>query len=67
MRRKKFSEIFSKVFFEVSGESHGAEKCKRGTLWDFLNIHSVAKYKILKGDPFETLKEIAKNSLTKPK
>ena len=35
---------------EKRGEkSHSAEKCKRGTLWDFLNIHSVAKYQKIDG------------------
>ena len=37
---------------------------KGGTLWDFLNVHSVAKYqKKLKGGPFEDIKKIAKKSL----
>ena len=44
------SPNFFRNFFEVSGKSHSAEKCKRGTLWDFLNIHSVAKYqKLMRG------------------
>ena len=46
IEKKNFRIFFSK-FFEVSGKSHSAEKCKRGTLWDFLNIHSVAKYQKL--------------------
>ena len=62
--RKKIPNFFSD-FFEVSGKSHSAEKCKRGTLWDFLNIHSVAKYQKLMGG---TIKKIRKKiSLTVPK
>ena len=65
-----FFRVFS--FFsnvEVSGKSHSAEKCERGTLWDFLNIHSVAKYQKLMGG---TIKKFRKNmrilnSLTVPK
>ena len=37
---------------------------KGGTLWDFLNIHSVAKYQKLMGG---TIKKIRKKSLTVPK
>ena len=50
-RQQKLSKklFFFRNFFEVSGKSHSAEKCKRGTLWDFLNIHSVAKYQKLIG------------------
>ena len=44
-------------FLEVSGKSHSAEKCRRGTLWDLLNIYSVAKNKKLEGDLFEILKK----------
>ena len=56
---------FYRNFFEVSGKSHSAEKCKRGTLWDFLYIHAVAKYQKLMG---ETIKKISKKmSLTVPK
>ena len=46
LKKVKIEENFFPIFFsffEVSGKSHSAEKCKRGTLWDFLNIHSVAK------------------------
>ena len=35
---KKHFPIFFSKFFEVAGQSHIAGKCKRGTLWDFLNI-----------------------------
>ena len=43
--------------------SHSAEKCKRGTLWAFLNKYSVAKYhKTRKGDSFDTLKNFRKKS-----
>ena len=60
-----------KNFFEVSGKSHSAEKCKRGTLWDFLNIHSVAKYQKIDGTLWSNKKNLEKmrnlNSLTVPK
>ena len=45
------------IFFEVSGKSHSAEKSKRGTLWDFLNIHSVAKYQKLMGGTINKISE----------
>ena len=41
------SEFFFGTFFEVSGKSHSAKKCKRGEALGFLNIHSVAKYQKL--------------------
>ena len=49
LKIEKKNPIFFEFFFEVSGKSHSAEKCERGTLWDFLNIHSVAKYQKLMG------------------
>ena len=54
-------------FFEiflVSGKSHSAEKGKRRTLWEYLNIHFFAK---IEGGPLETFKKFAKKSLTKLK
>ena len=54
-------QIFFRIFFEVSGKSHSAEKCKSGTLWDFLNIHSVAKYQKLMGG---TIKKFRKKSVS---
>ena len=34
---------------------------KEGTLWDFFNIHSVAKYQNkLKGRPFEDIEKFSK-------
>ena len=29
--------------------SHSVKKCNKGTLWDFSNIHSVAKYQKVEG------------------
>ena len=55
--RKPFSEFF-RIFFEVSDKSHSAKKFKRGTLWDFLNIHSVAKYQKIDGGSFGATKKI---------
>ena len=58
---------------EKRGEkSHSAEKCKRGTLWDFLNIHSVAKYQKIDGGTLWSNKKNQEkmrnfNSLTVPK
>ena len=45
---------------------------KGRTLWDFLNIHSVAKYQKLIGGPFGAVSKISEkkrklNSLTVPK
>ena len=45
---------FFRNFFEVSGKSHSAEKCKRGAFGIF--------EKKLKGDPLETLQKFAKKS-----
>ena len=59
---KKNSKFFFRNFFEVSGS---AEKCKRGTHWDFLYIHSVAKYQKLMGGTIEKIS--GKISLTVPK
>ena len=44
-------------FFEVSGKSHSAEKCQRGTLWEFLNIQSVAKRQKLMGGTIKKISE----------
>ena len=33
---------------------------KGGTLWDFLNIHSVAKYQKIDGGPFGAIKKFRK-------
>ena len=69
---KNFSEFFFSIFFEVSDKSHSAEKCKRGTFWDFLNIHSVANYQKIDGRTLSSNEKIRKkmrnlNSLTVPK
>ena len=62
LKLRKKIPIFFRNFFEVSGKSHSAEKCKRGgTPWDFLNIHSVAKYQKLMGG---TIKKIRKKSVS---
>ena len=47
------------IIFEVSGKSHSAEKCKRGTFWDFLNIHSVTKYQKIDGGPLGAIKKVS--------
>ena len=65
LKKLKIEKKNFRIFFEVSGKSHSAEKCKRGTLWDFLNIHSVAKYQKLMGG---TIKKFRKKiSVTVPK
>ena len=58
--KKLIEEIFPNLF-EVSGKLHIAEKCK-GTLWDFLNIHSVAKYQKLMGGHFGAIKKFRKKN-----
>ena len=42
--------------------SHYAENCKKGDRLRLFNIHSVAKYQKLKGNPIETLKKFRKKS-----
>ena len=56
---KKISNFFN--FFKVSGKSDSAAKCKRG-FWDFLNIHSVAKYQKIDGGPFGATKKISEKN-----
>ena len=41
LKKLKIEDFFRNL---QSRESHSAEKIKRGTLWDILNIRSVAKY-----------------------
>ena len=56
------SEFFSEFFFEVSGKSHGAEKCKRGDPLGFFEHPFCCKIsKKLMGDPLERLKKFGKN------
>ena len=50
MRKKVLRNFLN--FFEVSGKLHSAKKCKRGTVWGFLKVNSVAKYKIIEEGPF---------------
>ena len=53
-KKLKIEKKTSDFFFEISGKSHSAKKCRRGTLWDFLKIHSVAKYqKLIRGTKLE--------------
>ena len=51
--RKKFSEVFLK--YPISRTV--PKNVKGGTLWDFLNIHSVVK---LKREPLKTFEKFAK-------
>ena len=58
--RKKIFRFFFETFFEVPGKSHSAEKCERGTIWEFLNI-LWQNIKTLMGDPLEQFKNFGKN------
>ena len=57
--------IFPEFLFEVSGKSSKSlgitvpKIIKEGTIWDFLNIHSVAKYQKIEGGPLETFKKLS--------
>ena len=47
--------------------SHSAEKCKRGTLFDFQTCILLQNNKKLKGGPFGDIKKFSKKSRTVPK
>ena len=49
LKKLKIEEKLFRNFFEVSVSRIEPEKYKRGTLWDFLNIHSVVKYQKIEG------------------
>ena len=65
--RKSFTEFFFEIFLKSSVSRIVPKNVKEEALWDFLNVHSVAKYQKLKEGPFGDIKKIAKKSLTKPK
>ena len=48
--RKKSSEFFFEIFLKFPVSRIVPKNVKGGTLWDFLNIHSVAKYQKLMGE-----------------
>ena len=50
-------------FFEVSGKSQSAEKCKSKAFGIFWTSILLQNWKKLKGDPWETLKKLAKKVL----
>ena len=56
---KKFDEIFE--------QCHSAEKCKRGTLWDFLTSIVLQNIGKTKGRPFGAIQKISKKSRIGPK
>ena len=47
-------------FFEVSGSRIMPKNVKVGTHWDFLNIHSVAKYQKIERGPFRDIEKLCK-------
>ena len=58
---KKISEFFSEIFLKFPVSRIVPKNVKGGTFWDFLNIHSVAKYQKLMGG---TIKKIGKKSVS---
>ena len=49
-------------------QCHSAEKCKRGALWDFFDIHCVAKYRNKRrGDPLVESKKLQKSRIVPKK
>ena len=44
LKKQKIEEIIDFFSKNVSGKSHSAKNPKKGTIWVFLNIHTVAKY-----------------------
>ena len=62
---KKFPKKFlKKVIFE---QCHSAEKCKRGTLWDFLTSIVLQNIERNEGGPFGAIQKISKKSRIVPK
>ena len=61
---KKITDFFLELFLKFPVSLIVPKNVKGGTLWDFLNVHSVAKYQKLMGG---TIKKIRKKfSLTLP-
>ena len=61
---KKFSKKF---FNEIFEQCHSAEKCKRGTLCDFLTSIVLQNIETNEGRPFGAIQKISKKSLIVPK
>ena len=59
-----FFRIFLETFFEVSGKSHSAEKCKNGAFGSFWTSIVLQNRKKLKCDPLETLNFLRKKVTT---
>ena len=61
--------IFFEIFLKSPVSRIVPKNVKGGTLWDFLNIHSVAKYQQIDGESNEKNSEKMRNlnSLTVPK
>ena len=58
---KNIFRNFFEFFSEVSGSRIVPKNVKGGTLWDFLKIHSVAKYQKIDGGSFGAIKKSEKN------
>ena len=62
---KNFQKKFlKKVIFE---QCHSAEKCKRGTLWDFLTSIVLRNIERNEGGPFGAIQKNSKKSRIVPK
>ena len=65
LKIEKKIRICFDIFLEFPVSRIVSKNVKGGTLWDFLNIHSVAKYQKLMGGTIKKIRE--KISLTVPK
>ena len=57
-----FKKIWKKFFNEIFEQCHSAEKCKRGTLWDFLTSILLQNIETNEGGPFAAIQKISKKS-----
>ena len=62
--KKKFRKKIKNEIFE---QCHSAEKCKRGTLWDFLTSILLQNIETDEGGPFYAIQKISKKSRIVPK
>ena len=61
---EKISQKSLKI--EIFEQCHSAEKCKRGTLWDFLTSIVLQNIETNEGGPFDAIQKVSK-SLIVPK
>ena len=61
LKIEKYSEFFFEIYLKFPVSRIVPKNVKGGTLWDFLNIHSVAKYQKVMGG---TIKKFGKKSVS---